>query len=157
MRKEGLRIFLDSNVIISGLFSDRGAPAILLDLLSLGLPVLCGATGEFNIVEIERNLKKKMPEVLSKYHEYLPLLKLEIIPVPSAREIRDIEGHVADKDLPVLASAIKAKADFLVTGDKKDFGKAKAGRSGSYSFKIVSPAELLHTLLPEILRLLKAE
>ena len=152
MEKERVRIFLDSNVIISGLFSDRGAPRIVLDLLSLGLPVLSGVTGEFNIVEIERNLKRKMPEVLPRYREYLPLLNLEIIPLPTPKEIRELKGHVAEKDLPVLASAVKARADFLVTGDKKDFGKAS--KTGNYPFRIVSPAELLQVIAPEILRLL---
>ena len=154
MAKEKVRIFLDSNVIISGLFSDKGAPRIILDLLSVGLPVLSGVTGEFNIVEIERNLKKKMPAVLPTYRKYLPLLNLEITPLPPAKEIAELKGHVAEKDLPVLASAIQAKADFLVTGDRKDF--AKAGRMRRDPPRIVSPAELLETVLPEILRRLES-
>ncbi len=32
---------------------------------------------------IERNLKKKMPEAISVYQEYLPKLCLEIVAVPS--------------------------------------------------------------------------
>ena len=153
MGNEKVRIFLDSNVIISGLFSDRGAPRVILDLLSLRLPVLSGVTGQFNIVEIERNLKKKMPEVLPRYREYLPLLNLEIIPLPAAREIAELKGRVAEKDLPVLASAMRAKADFLVTGDRKDFAKARRMRKDPP--RVVSPAELLEMVLPEILRLLE--
>ena len=150
MVKKEVKVFLDSNVIISGLFSDKGAPRIILDLLCLGLPVLVGMTGHYNIIEIERNIKKKMPEVLSLYKEYLPKLNLEIIPLPASEKIRDLSGHISDKDAPVLASAIIGKVDFLVTGDKKDF--VRPSKKGKYPFKIVTPSEFLEKILPVILR-----
>ena len=155
MERKEVRIFLDSNVVLSGLFSDRGSPRIILDLFSLDLPVLTGVTGEFNIVEIERNLQKKMPEVLPTYRKYLALLHLEITPLPSSKEVNALKGQIAEKDLPVLASALKADVDFLVTGDKKDFGKARI--RGGYPFRIVTPAELLQAVLPEILPLIESE
>lgn len=147
MAKKSLKIFLDSNVIISGLFSGKGAPRIILDVLSLGLPQLTGATGEYNIIEIERNLTRKMPEVLSVYNRYLPLLSLDIIPLPSAGEIDKLSGITSKKDIPVLASAIKGKVDFFVTGDKKDFSSL----IGKYPFRIVSPSEFLKVILSEVL------
>jgi len=150
MVKKEVKVFLDSNVIISGLFSDKGAPRIILDLLCLGLPVLAGMTGQYNIIEIERNIKKKMPEVLSLYKEYLPKLNLEIIPLPPLKDIRDLSGHISDKDAPVLASAIIGKVDFLVTGDKKDF--VRPSKKGKYPFKIVTPSEFLEKILPLILK-----
>ena len=76
MAGKRFKVFLDSNVIISGLFSDKGAPRIILDLLCLGLPFLIGATGLYNLVEIERNIMKKMPQVLPLYKEYLPKVNL---------------------------------------------------------------------------------
>lgn len=147
MAKKSLKIFLDSNVIISGLFSDKGAPRIILDVLSLGLPQLTGATGEYNIIEIERNLTRKMPEVIPVYNRYLPLLSLDIIPLPTAGEIDKLSGITSKKDLPVLASALKGKVDFLVTGDKKDFIHLK----GKYPFRIVSPSEFLKVILSEVI------
>jgi hypothetical protein len=51
-----VRIFLDSNVILLGLLSERGAPRILLNPLSLRLPFLIGSTGRYNLIEIERKL-----------------------------------------------------------------------------------------------------
>jgi predicted nucleic acid-binding protein len=152
MAEKNVKVFLDSNVILSGLLSDKGSPRVILDLLCLGLPMLSGATGEYNIVEIERNLMKKMPEVLPVYRKYLPLLDLEVIPLPSSGAIRKLLGTIADKDVPVLASAISCNADFLVTGDKKDFIKLK----GKYHFRIASPAEFLDVILPEALRILEA-
>lgn len=148
MAKRGVKVFLDSNVIISGLFSDKGAPRVILDLLCLGLPVLTGATGEYNLIEIERNLKKKMPDILPIYKKYLPLLNLEVVPLPFSGEINKLSGATSDKDIPVLASAVSGKVDFLVTGDKKDF----SGVRGKYSFRIVTPAEFLDVIMPEVLK-----
>jgi predicted nucleic acid-binding protein len=50
----------------------------------------------------------------------------------------------------VLASAIKAKADFLVTGDKQHFQKLKMEKS--YPLQVVTPAEFVDRILPELLR-----
>ena len=38
MAKSPTKFFLDSNVILSGIISDKGSPRIILDLLSLRLP-----------------------------------------------------------------------------------------------------------------------
>lgn len=153
MPKRRFKVFLDSNVIISGLFSDKGSPRIILDLLSLGLPVLSGVTGEYNLIEIERNLSKKMPDVLPVYRKYLKLLRLEIVPLPLSVDVNKLSGHTSDKDIPVLASAINGNVDFLVTGDKKDFLKLKV----KYSFRIMSPAEFLDIILPEIINVVEGE
>jgi predicted nucleic acid-binding protein len=84
MAKRTVRLFLDSNVILSGLLSDRGAPRIILDLLSLGLPFLMGSTGQYNLMEIERNLKKRMPGIMPVYKRYLPLLNLTVMPMSNS-------------------------------------------------------------------------
>jgi putative PIN family toxin of toxin-antitoxin system len=150
MAKKAVRVFLDSNVILSGLISDQGAPRIILDLLTLKLPFLVGSTGRFNLMEIERTLKKKMPHALAVYQQYLPQLNLHIIPLPRAGEVQALSGMIADKDAPVLASAIRGKAAFLVTGDKRHFQKLVSIKD--YPLQIVTPAEFVDRILPEILR-----
>lgn len=150
MAERIVRVFLDSNVILSGLLSDRGAPRTILDLLTLKLPFLVSSTGRFNLIEIERNLKKKMPEILSVYKRYLPKLNLKIIPLPRIEELRQFSGKIAEKDVPILVSAIRSKADYLVTGDKQHFQKLKL--KDDYSFKIVTPSEFTDLILPEVLK-----
>ena len=150
MAKKVVRVFLDSNVILSGLISDRGAPRIILDLLTLKLPFLVGLTGRFNLIEIERNLKKRLPHALTVYRKYLPLLDLSITPVPRAHEIQEFSGKIVDKDAPVLASAIRGKADYLVTGDKRHFQELQA--RGDYAVRIVIPSEFIDQILPEVLK-----
>jgi predicted nucleic acid-binding protein len=150
MGKKVVRVFLDSNVILSGLLSERGAPRILLDLLSLKLPFLEASIGRYNLTEIERNLKNRMPGVWSVYKRYLPQLNLTVIPLPQSEELREFSGKIADKDIPVLVSAIQGKVDLLVTGDKKYFEKLKGIEK--YHLRIVSPSELVDSILPEILK-----
>lgn len=147
MGKKTVRVFLDSNVILSGLLSDQGAPRIILDLLSLKLPALAGVTGRYNIIEIERNLAGKIPSAVPMYREYVPRMNLEIVPLPSPKELRGFSGRISDKDVPVLASAAAGRADYLVTGDKKDFSQVR----DDVSFRILSPSEFLDVVLPEIL------
>ncbi|MCL4491762.1 MAG: PIN domain-containing protein [Nitrospirae bacterium] len=154
MPKRKVKAFLDSNVILSGLFSDKGAPRIILDVLCLGLPMLAGMTGQYNIIEIERNLIKKLPDALPVYKKYLPLLNLKIIPLPLPEDVKKLSGHIADKDIPVLVSALKGKADFLITGDKKDFASLRS--KGGYPFKILSPAEFLDIALPKIIKAIES-
>jgi len=155
MGKKVVRVFLDSNVILSGLLSEKGAPRILLDLLSLGLPFLVGSTGRYNLIEIERNLKKKMPGLLSLYRTYLPKLNLKVLPLPRPEDVRDFSGQIAEKDIPVLISAIRSGADFLVSGDKQHFGKIK--ELDKYPIHFVTPSEFIDSVLPEILKKLEEE
>jgi predicted nucleic acid-binding protein len=149
MGLKSIRIFLDSNVLLSGLLSDRGTPRVILDLLSLNLPYLKGLTGRYNIIEIERNLTKKLPEILPVYKEYFPKLNLQIISLPGLEEINNYIGLTAAKDVPVLVSAIKGRADFLITGDKKDFLQIKW--ESHPSLKIITPADFV-ALMPDFLR-----
>ncbi|MGD0887111.1 MAG: hypothetical protein ABSA46_19890 [Thermodesulfovibrionales bacterium] len=143
-------MFLDSNVLLSGLFSDKGAPRIILDLLTLNLPMLTGATGRYNLIEVEQNLKKKMPEALPLYHKYLPKLRLEIVALPSQSTVTSMAGAISEKDVPVLASVIACGAEYLITGDKKDFARLRNVKK--YNFKIVSPSEFIEAVVPEIIK-----
>ena len=153
MAKKGVRSFLDSDVIISGLFSDKRAPLVILDFLSLGLPQILASTGKYNIIEIKRNLAKKMHEALQACNKYLPLLNLDIIPLPSAKEIAKLIATTSPKDIPFLASAINGNVNFLVTEDRKDFSHL----TGQYPFKILSPSEFLDSILPMVLKSLESD
>lgn len=149
MEKRRLRVFLDSNVIISGLFLERGAPRMTLDILSLNLPVLTAVTGAYNIYEVERNLAAKLPAALSLFRSCLRTIGFEIVPLPERKDFEPLAGLTSEKDLPVLASAVLGKADVLVTGDKRDLLKI---RKHDLPFAVLSPAEFLDEYLPEWLK-----
>lgn len=140
-----VKLFLDSNVILSGLISSQGAPRILLDLLCLEVPHLKGMTGRYNLDEIERNLAHRFRDLLPVYQLYLPFLKLEVVSLPSYQEIEPFLGKMSAKDVPVLVAAQRGNADFLVTGDKKGFPKKLA-----VPLQVISPAGFLNGILPRL-------
>jgi predicted nucleic acid-binding protein len=149
MEKRKHRVFLDSTVILSGLFSDRGAPRLILDLMTLDLPVLAGLTGRFDLLEIERNIGKKLSGALSIWREYVPKLRLEIIPLPSSWDLALLGETAEAKDLPVIASAVNGKADHFVSGDKRLLSRLE--NRTDFPFRTASPSEFLDVLLPDIL------
>jgi predicted nucleic acid-binding protein len=144
------RIFLDSNVIMSGLFSEKGAPRLILDLLTLDLPVLAGLTGRLNLLEIERDIGKKMPDALSVWQLYLPQLRLEVFPTPSSWDLALLGDAAEGKDLSIVASASNGKADHFVSGDERLLSRL-ADRT-DLPFRTSAPAEFLNDLLPLLLR-----
>jgi predicted nucleic acid-binding protein len=91
-----------------------------------------------------------MPSLLLLYKAYLPKLHLKVVPLPRPEEVRDFSGRIAEKDIPVLISAIRSKVDFLVTGDKQHFGKMK--ELDKFPFHVVTPSEFIDSILPEILK-----
>jgi len=149
MEKKKYRIFLDSNVLLSGLISDRGAPRLILDVLTLDLPVLQGVTGRYNLTEIERDIAKKLPAALVIFHEYLQKLDLDLIPVPFPDELEPFRGAAADKAMPVLASAAMGQADLFITGDVKLL--SRIARQSAFSIRSLGPARFLGGVLPDIL------
>ena len=149
MERRAVKVFLESNVILSGLISDRGAPRLILDVLSLGLPVLRGVTGRYNLAEIERDIAKKLPAARSVLSQCLPRMNLEIVFLPFLDEMEPFRGTVDDKDLPVLASAVIAKADYFLTGDKRLLSQIR--RASGLAFLGCLPADFLNRFLPDIL------
>jgi len=107
-----VRVFLDTNVLVSG-FATRGLCA---DIIRLVLAEHELIIGEVVLEEARRVLQQKLhlPETLAT--DILAFLENQTIQakpktIPSIR-IRD------EDDLMVLASALAAKADVLITGDK---------------------------------------
>lgn len=145
MEKKEARVFLDSNVILSGFLSYKGAPRIILDILSIKLPFIKGYTGKYNILEIERNIKRKAPEILSVYKKYFPKLNLQIVPIPSPIEVEKYSGVLSDKDIPVILSAEKCRTDYLVTGDN---ALIQSKRKNDYRFDVLTPSEFLEKVIP---------
>ncbi len=144
-----VKVFLDSNVILSGLLSEKSYPRIILDLCCLNLRGIQFLTGEYNLLEIERNLEKKLPQALKVYEKYLPFLNLRIVPLPDKKTVMKWSKIITPKDAPVIASAGKSNADILVTEDKKDFAPLRSTKT--CPFEILSPSEFVNKKIKDIL------
>ena len=107
-----MRVFLDTNIIVSA-FATRGLCA---DLFREILAAHTLVTSEYILAETQNVLARgfKVPE--ETVIEIIALLRRQEMVITPATlpqlSIRDLD------DLPVVAAAIEAKADYLVSGDK---------------------------------------
>ena len=106
-----MKIFADTNVLVSA-FTARGLCADLLEVILADHTLM---TGEFVLQELQRVLITKLKVPKTKVSDVLQFLRnhhVEPTPdKPSEIKVRDEDNRW------VLESAIRAKADILVTGD----------------------------------------
>lgn len=117
------KIFMDTNILISGIFFE-GNKSKILEMTELEL--ICS---EDTVDELKKIVKKKI--------RYLGDRTLEIALLEIDRALYDIEVLSREKykkffseakklikhqkDVPILSAAIYAKADYLITGDNHFF------------------------------------
>ena len=130
-----MKVVLDTNIYLSGLIFPKSPPALILYLAKQAkFSVYCSG---FIITEISRNLKLKFGyEDIAAEKIIEDILKYVKLITPK----KSINIITAKKDdNRILDCAVAAKADFLVTGDKKHILPIrKIGQT-----KIVSAAEFI--------------
>ena len=107
-----MKIFLDTNVLVSG-FATRGLCA---DVIRLVLAEHELITAEVVLHELKQVLKQKIQLPAEQIEEILAFLENQTVQ-PKPKSVSSIPVRDED-DQWVLASALAAKADMLVTGDK---------------------------------------
>ncbi len=107
-----MKVFLDANI----LFSASIPKSLLAGFLSGLERHATLITNAYAKAEAERNIAAKAPKRLAAYHEFAE--KLQVVPLL----VFDLDVELAEKDRPILCGAIAAHSDYLLTGDKKDFG-----------------------------------
>jgi hypothetical protein len=100
--------------------------------------------------EAERNLQQLMPDALPKFDSLRE--RIGVLPEPSDGLVRHLESYLPRKkrlprkDLPILAGAISAAADYLITHDADHFGPLYGAKV--YDVEIQRPATVLARLQP---------
>ena len=122
------RVFADSSVLIAGAGSPSGASRAVLTMAEIGLFKL--VVSRQILDECERNLRKKLPAALPIFTELLAAISLEILSDPPAAEVARWEAIIEAKDAPILAAAVLAAPDRLLTLNPKDFTPEVAIQSG---------------------------
>lgn len=107
-----MRLFLDTNVLVSA-FATRGLSA---DVLRLALAEHELITAEVVLDELERVLRHKIGAPEPVFSDAVSLLRSHHVEPDSVPE-PDVPVRDPD-DARVLASAMAAKAEILVTGDR---------------------------------------
>jgi len=131
--KSPLRLFLDANVLISAAWKESGRILAMWDLPHVRL-----ITSEYPLAEAQRNLFHEARRARLRHL----LTGVEIIASGTISLSQEVE--LPEKDLPVLADAVAAKADYLVTGDKRHFGQWYGKRL--LGIRVYPPGDLVELL-----------
>jgi predicted nucleic acid-binding protein len=127
-------IFLDANVLISAAWKEGSEIARIWRMEGLRL-----VTSNYVMGEVQRNLHQiSQIERLRRLMRSVQILSFEKLPeIPP-------EIVMPEKDRPVLAGAIQAQADHLLSGDKRHFGPFY-GKT-ILGVRFTAPTELLDVL-----------
>ena len=117
-----MRLFLDANILFLAGYS-RTSP--VHDLLALGRAGACELVASgYAVEEARRNLAARAP---AGAVESLSAALADVTSVAEARapalEIAATAALTDPADVPILAAAIQCRADVLVTGDRRAFGR----------------------------------
>lgn len=132
------RIFADSSVLIAGCGSRTGASRAVLTMAEIGLFKL--VVSDQVLEECDRNIRKKIPAAMPIFTELLAAINPEIQPDPSLEESSRWASIIEAKDTPILAAAVLANVDRLLSLNTKDFTAEVATQSG---LSIQTPAEFV--------------
>lgn len=123
-----IRIFADASILIAGADSKTGASNAVIKLAEIGL---CRLVVSHQVLEeAERNLRNKLPRALTNFEAQIRQLALEVVPDPSPQEAAKWEHIIEAKDAPILAAAVIAQVDCLITLNTKHFTQYVAEQSG---------------------------
>jgi len=137
------RVFLDASVLFSAAYSRSGASREILRS-ALRREIIVVVSRQV-VEEARRNLKRKAPTAAEALEQLMELLSPEIAADSSFSQLRAAASHINLKDAPVLAAALGAKVDYLLTLDRRHFiDDPKVARESGLS--ILTPDSLLAIL-----------
>ena len=136
-----MRLFLDANVIFSAALTPAGRARALFELAALGELSLLASPHA--VQEAERNIRLKHADRLGELRSLMRQLVVTSEATPLLVRWADLQ--LPPGDAPILAAAVHANADMLVTGDRSHFGHlfGKTARG----VEVVSLADALGRLL----------
>jgi len=128
-------LFLDANILFSAAYRENSG---LLRLWKLKAATLVSST--YAIEEARRNLDQE------GQRERLEELLIRVEKLPYRHENIELPENVMikEKDKPILLAAIATKADYLITGDMRDFGKFYGKKIRGVT--ILPPSEYLNKI-----------
>ena len=112
-----MRVFLDANILFSAAKSDGAVRDLLRRLLRAGHELRADA---YVVEEARRNLLRKGEGAVAALDELLSVVS--VAPYRRHELPASIAERLDAKDRPVLAGAVGAASEVLVTGDRTHFG-----------------------------------
>ncbi len=115
-----MRVFADANVLFAAAISPEGRSSILFFLAEHRLCTLLASAHA--ATEARRNLEGGYPDALERFE--LLMRRVTIVPEAAPQRVEWARQQgLPDEDAPILAAAVGAGADVLVTGDRSHFGR----------------------------------
>lgn len=134
-----LRVFLDSNVVFSGLYSPEGAPGIILEYFikgNIGVVV-----SQQVLEEVIRTVKEKLPDALPALRRLLVNTPPEVVADPNLPDIERWTKKLHLGDAAILAAAVSAQRDYFITGDRHFLDNREIAEDAG--LRIVTPAQFM--------------
>lgn len=107
------RLFLDASALVAGVISPPGGSGYILLLGEMGSVdiLVCAQV----LAETRRALEKKAPRVLPEFERIMRVIKLQVCAEPALADIVFCQGLIHPNDAPILAVALQARPDSLIT------------------------------------------
>lgn len=136
-----MRLFLDANVLFTAVHNPSGKAAFIVELANSGHWEI--VTSTLAVEEARHNIASKFPEALQSLENML--VSMTLIKSGSGR---NCPIQIAEKDRPIMESAIKIKATHLLTGDLRHFGPFMNKQEKTAGIVIQTVSEFLEGITP---------
>lgn len=123
-----LRPFLDTNVLIAGLYNPDRLPATILKRHEEGRLTIVISSQVLD--ELTRVLRLSKPDLLGTFDTFRRRAPLKLAPEPDAATVRRFRAFINAADAGILAAAVASNADCLVTGNTRHFTRNVERRAG---------------------------
>ena len=134
------RIFVDTSVVVAGVFSGTGGSRLLLELGESRVVDL--VVGSSVLAELDGVIGRKAPSARTTVARLLDSANVAIGRPPTDREVKLAARLIAYRpDAVVLAEALASQPDYLVSLDKRHF--LTEPTTSSLPFPVGSPGECL--------------
>lgn len=138
-------IFLDSSVIIAAILSSTGGSFRLIVESKLKKYNLL--ISSYILEECFRILKLKYPQKVFLLSIMINGFPFKIVRNASSKEVEKYLKIISPEDAPILACAIKHKANYLITFDKRDFLQLKVSKlAKKHGLLILTPKDFFDRL-----------
>ena len=132
-----MRVFVDSSVLFQAVTSPAGRSAALVRLAAMGRFTLCASSHV--VEEARRNVASRSRDDLEVLADLVQ--QLERVAEAPAKLVIWAETHgLGAGDSPVLAAAVAAGVDGLVTADRSSFGHLFGTKPGGVTVASLSEA-----------------
>lgn len=140
-----MKVFLDSSVLFAASYSPAGGSRAIIELAKKGKFLLISS--RFAIKESERNLGKKAKEHhVDSFYRILEEAQINLVDVKRDIAKKTFSKITGEKDSSIIASALKSKANFLLTFDRKHLLTQRILKS-KLPIKIVTPGRFIQDYL----------